>query len=135
MSMKIAVATVLLLASNIALATESYQLRASLGVWKTWGSSLQYYDLQITESAATQNQLIIRHCTIDIEFSGTCTPYDNFVGAGVYSAKSDSIQVTETVGSPTPSYELQIDGNDARKLLRTWGAEKIRYFRISGPNP
>jgi hypothetical protein len=117
--------------SSVASASEQYQMTNAVGIWKATFNSgaLIYFDLVITSSEDGKS-LKVEHCTLDVEFSGKCTPYDNIVGVGTYSQSDDSIQITESNGSPTPTYNITVNTNDTGILNRTWGTQIIKYFKI-----
>lgn len=121
----------LVLGGSSALANEQYQMTNAIGVWKaSWGSAFSYFDLLITPSADGKS-LKVEHYTLDIEFSGTCTPYDNIIGTGTYSPATESIQITESNSSPTPAYDIKVDPKQSDKLSRSWGTQIINYFKMN----
>jgi hypothetical protein len=114
-----------------AFASEQYQITNATGIWKaSLGSGVfGYFDLFITSSEDGKS-LNVEHCTLDIEFSGKCTKYDDVVGVGTYSEATDSIQVAESNGSATPNYSIAIDSESGDHLNRSWGTQTIRYFKF-----
>jgi hypothetical protein len=115
--------------ASFALASESYQMKNAPGLWKTLDAPFLYRDLLVTTSA-DGNTLELSNCTIDVEMTGTCDNPDGYTGRGIFIGQTDNIQVTETSGSPTPSYTIKLDANNPKRLLRSWGDQTIKYLRV-----
>lgn len=126
--MKFFIFIAILLASGLAKADEKYQTDNVIGDWFTFDGPFIYDGVHIEKNDA--GYITLYYCDLQkLRFEHKCQKKYSYDGVVTFNQEHDSLNVLESSGSSNPSYEMKIDKDKKDRLIRTWGREKLVFFR------